>query len=49
MFNSDLLDEYCRNIYGHTNWEYQPTKCGGIKVFFHEEDTEEQEEGVIND
>lgn len=48
MYNSDLLDEYCMNVYGHTDWEYTPSKYG-IRVFFHEEDREEPGEGDADD
>jgi len=31
--NSDLLDEYCRNLYGHTDWQMD-TKDGNLVVIF---------------
>ena len=54
QFDSDFLDEACKRIYGHTDWEYidTPNEVKGMAVLFHEEpqedsniDEEEVDEG----
>jgi hypothetical protein len=32
--NSDLLDEYCQNLYGHTDWQIEFEKGKTIVTFY---------------
>mgnify|MGYP003657815219 CR=1 FL=1 len=36
-FNTDSLDEYCRNTFGHSNWEFIETKPDHVIVKFNKE------------
>lgn len=51
-FDSDFLDEACKQIYGHTDWEYinTPSDKEGIAVLFNAIPSEEhiEEEGEEN-
>ena len=31
-FNTDSLDEYCRNTFGHSNWEFIETKPDHVLI-----------------
>ena len=33
--NSDLLDEYCQNLFGHTNWQMDGGADGNIVITFY--------------
>ena len=39
--DSDLLDEYCDNKFGHTDWEMSWDKDGNLNVTFHKEARQE--------
>ena len=34
-YPSDLLDAYCMEQFGHTNWEQKPSDDGSIIIVFH--------------
>ena len=36
-FDTDALDEYCRNTWGHTNWEFVAMNTDNIIVKFNKE------------
>ena len=42
-FDSDLLDEACEEMYGHTDWEYIDTPKGktGVAILFNETPSKE--------
>lgn len=45
--NSDLLDEYCQNLFGHTNWQMDGVDGNVVITFYakpREEDTEESDD-----
>lgn len=44
-FSSDLLDEYCDDEFGHTDWERKTNKKGNIIVTFFAE----PREGYVED
>ena len=44
QFDTDLLDEYCRNTFGHSNWEFVETKPDYLIVKFNKEPLEESED-----
>jgi hypothetical protein len=35
--NSDLLDEYCENYFGHTDWSMDWDEAGNLIITFHKE------------
>jgi hypothetical protein len=37
MYDSDLLDEYCEEQYGHTDWSMDWDEQGNMIVKFHKE------------
>ena len=41
MMSSDLLDEYCMQEYGHTDWEMSWDEDGNLIVKFYENQREE--------
>ena len=41
-FDTDLLDEYCENTFGHTNWEFVETKHDYVIVKFNRKPKEEE-------
>ena len=41
MMSSDLLDEYCMQQYGHTDWEMSWDEDGNLIVKFYENQREE--------
>ena len=43
-FDTDLLDEYCQNTFGHSNWEFIETKPDHVIVKFNKEPLEEDED-----
>ena len=42
-FNTDSLDEYCRNTFGHSNWEFIETKPDHVIVKFNKEPLEDDD------
>ena len=40
--NSDLLDEYCMNMFGHTNWQMDGGADGNIIITFYAKPREEE-------
>jgi hypothetical protein len=34
-YPSDLLDAYCMEQFGHTDWEQKPSDDGSIIIVFH--------------
>jgi len=50
MYNSDLLDEYCEEEFGHTDWSMEWDVYGNLKVTFYKDPRPEyyqdEEEGV---
>jgi|TARA_R110000803_G_scaffold84766_3_gene151019 hypothetical protein len=40
-FDTDLLDEYCQNTFGHSNWEFVETKPDHLVVKFNKEPLKE--------
>jgi hypothetical protein len=45
QFDTDLLDEYCRNTFGHSNWEFIETNPDHVIVKFNKEPLEEGKMG----
>ena len=41
MYDSDLLDEYCEEQYGHKDWSMDWDKQGNMIVTFHKEPRKE--------
>ena len=41
MYDSDLLDEYCEEQYGHTDWSMNWDEQGNMIVTFHKEPRKE--------
>jgi hypothetical protein len=42
-FNTDSLDEYCQNTFGHSNWEFIETKPDHVIVKFNKEPLEDDD------
>ena len=50
--NSDLLDAYCKNLFGHTNWSMDADDDGNVIIKFYampSEDDDNTNEGEQND
>ncbi len=43
-FDTDLLDEYCQNTFGHSNWEFVETEPDHLVVKFNKEPLKEDEQ-----
>ena len=43
-FDTDALDEYCRNTFGHSNWEFIETKPDHVIVKFNKEPLEDDDD-----
>lgn len=40
-YTSDMLDDYCDNTFGHTDWEVSTDAKGNIRVIFYKEPRQE--------
>ena len=41
--NSDLLDAYCKNLFGHTNWSMDADDDGNVIIKFYAKPREDDE------
>ena len=41
--NSDLLDAYCKNLFGHTNWSMDADDDGNVIIKFYAMPSEDDE------
>jgi len=48
-FDTDSLDEYCQNTFGHSNWEFIEIKPDHVIVKFNKERLEESEHDEVNE
>ena len=47
--NSDLLDAYCKNLFGHTNWSMDADDDGNVIIKFYAMPREDDDISHINE